>query len=103
MFGQALDEPWFGMVGIENGRPVGFGTIVWDAHGRAWGHLNLLERASPFVLHRMAVRVIGWLRETGQPDLWATCSETIPGARKWLERLGFRHESGKVWVKCLTT
>ncbi|MGA0595603.1 hypothetical protein [Enterovirga sp. CN4-39] len=94
---------WFGMVAETDGEPVGFGTVVWDEYGRAWGAFDRIGPVSAFTMHKTAQTVMGWLARTGQSALYVQCSETIPGAQFWLERLGFHHEADGIWVKCLTT
>lgn len=90
--------PPFGWVAEAGGELVGIGFVVWDKWGRAWGSFNRRSDADgkPYVpallVHKKAKEMIDWLREAGQPALYAECSQTIPGAAKWLERLGFKHD-----------
>lgn len=105
-FGRGLpgwETAWFGMIAWDGDEPVAAGTVFWDQWGRAWGAFDKVRPVSAFVMHRTAVTVMRWLAEVGEPALYVSCSETEPRARYWLERLGFRHDSNEVWVKCLTT
>ena len=95
--------PWFAMVAVDGENLVGFGTITWDEHGHACGYFDRLGNVSAVTIHRTARMVIEWLRGVGEPALYVSCSETIPGAQRWLERLGFQHVANRIWVKWLTT
>lgn len=99
-FGRTLPDPWFGMVAVDGlGTLLAFGTVYWDGLGRAWGGFDRLGPVSPSVMHRTAVRVMADLKAVGEPFLLTMCDEKIPGARRWLDRLGFVRVDEVIWKK----
>lgn len=83
---------FFGAVAEEAGEPVALGVVAWNAYGQAEGYFNRKGDVSPFVMHRTALRVIKVAFAVGVPAIYSGCDYRVPGARKWLERLGFRPE-----------
>lgn len=92
-FYDGMDPPaiW---LGVTDGKT--FGSVVWDAEGRAWAFVDKRGRTSAVKMHRAARRVLAALREAGEKELRAFCDDT-PEARRWLERLGFENDGG-VWI-----
>ncbi len=94
---------WVAYVAEKDGCLIGLGTIIWDKWGRTWAAFDRRGAISPFLMHRLAKRTIAHLREVGIKSLYAECGD-VPGAVKWLRRLGFRPApvvpgaSGKVWA-----
>lgn len=81
---------WFGEVAErEDGLLVGFGAVFWDAEGRAWASFERRARVPTVTVHRAVRRVLAGLRARGVDEVSTICNENIPGARLWLERLGF--------------
>jgi hypothetical protein len=90
-YGRPPPDEWFGVLGERNGVILGMGSAVWDKWGRAWLFFNRGDSdVSAFAMHRLALWVMNDLRKTFQETtVHAFCDATIPGAEKWLRRLGF--------------
>lgn len=78
-------------VGIVNGRIVGCGGVAW-VDGRVFVFLDLKPSARRYkiALVKTAMDVIKDVRESGCRIMYAHCDFTEPGAKRWLERLGFK-------------
>lgn len=93
--GAGLPEEWCaggwvcGDVLEEGGQIVAYGLVTQDRYGRIWGWFSRKGPVSRFLMHRKALAMIDLLRRCGEPALYAVCSEAIPGAAMWLQRLGF--------------
>lgn len=81
---------WVAYAAEQDGEVVALGMILWDSHGLTWVMYNSRIKLSPFLMHRLAKKTLGHLREIGVTDLYTFCDDAIPGADKWLARLGFR-------------
>jgi hypothetical protein len=79
-----------GYVAERDGVIVAISLVTWDIHERAWVWFDAKEPLSPIAMHRRALSTFAVLREVGEPVVYAFCSQTTPGAAKWLDRLGFR-------------
>jgi hypothetical protein len=92
-------EIWLGVCNKEGERITGFGAVIWNEWGCACGYVDRKGPLSPFMMHRAALAVMDSLRKAGEPHLSVLCDGSIPGARKWLERLGFRplEDNSEVW------
>lgn len=93
-FDALLPEEWrigppVGFAAERDGELVAIGTVTWDRWGRCWAWYNSREQLPAITMHRRAREMMGWLREAGEPALYAICHPGIPGSVKWLERLGF--------------
>jgi len=79
---------------MEAGRPLGCGGLLIESgEGRAWAFLSDSLRRRPMLLHRTAKRALPAL--IAHYELQAVSAEAhadFLGARRWLERLGFRYE-----------
>ena len=104
-----LPEEWrigppVGFAAERDGQLVAIGTVTWDKWGRAFGWYNCPGQPLPAItMHRCAREAMRWLREAGEPAMYAICHPGIPGSAKWLERLGFvvdddlKHPRGDVY------
>lgn len=89
-FGREPPAIWFGLAAEDAaGAIVGMGIVTHDAFGRAWGSYSATRRLSAATMHRAAQRTLAALREAGEPVLYVHCHLSIPGAERWLRRLGF--------------
>lgn len=86
---RSVPEIWLGMVAERDGELIGFGLVVWDDLGRALAIFDRKADFSAFTMHRVAKRVLSALKEADEPVIYAYCDTHIPGASKWLRRLGF--------------
>lgn len=80
---------WMGLVYEENG-PVAFGTIVWESWGHAIAFFHCRRAISKFTMQRVVKRVFRILRDVGEPAIYGVPDMKIPGAEKWMRRLGFQ-------------
>lgn len=95
---------WFGMCAVENGVIVGFGAILWRQDPRphlgepgmlAWAIVDVKAPVPAVRLHRKVVLVLKTLcRQLGEPAVYCNCDARIPGAERWLQRLGFVQDVG---------
>lgn len=98
---------WVSYVLERDGDLLALGSVVWDCWGRTWGNFDCRVPISRFLMHRMAVKVIGDLRAIGVKSLHAYADENTEGAEKWLRRLGFKPglvlppDPRRVWVCAL--
>ena len=79
----------FGYTAERDGEIVATGTITWDRRGVAWGWFTRTGHVPAVTMHRCALEMLAMLREVGEPVLYVICNLAIPGAEKWLLRLGF--------------
>ena len=81
---------WTGLVAEdEAGEIVAAGAVIWDEYGRAWGSYSTRQPLLAVTMHRAARRMLAALKAVEEPALYTFCSQSIPGAEKWLRRLGF--------------
>jgi hypothetical protein len=78
-----------GYAAEQAGAVVALGLVILDSHGRIWGGFESKVPLSPVRMHRSARKVLARLRDAGESVMHAHCSQSIPGAEKWLRRLGF--------------
>lgn len=103
-YGQEPPSRWLGVVGERRGALIGFGAVLWDDQGRAWGFFERRARVSAVTMHRAAVRTLAALRESGEAAVHTLCDRAVPDAEKWLARLGFKpdadlsNEKREVWT-----
>lgn len=96
IYGKAPPPAWVGFVGDRGGRLLGCAGVVWE-NGHAIAFFDKTEKVSAFALHRGARLLFRVLRQVGETVVYAGCDEKIPGAAKWLKRLGFVPVSTDVW------
>jgi len=79
---------------LEAGRALGSGGFVLNgAEGRAWAFLSDRLRRRPALLHRTVKRALpALMRHYGLDAVTAEAHADFAAGRRWLERLGFRHE-----------
>lgn len=79
---------------MEAGRALGSGGLVIDgAEGRAWAFLSDRLRCRPALLHRTVKRALPALMRHYRLDIvTAEAHADFVAGRRWLERLGFRHQ-----------
>jgi hypothetical protein len=98
--------PIIGYVGRnEAGDFVGLGVIAWlgnPTDGLAVGCFHLRDEyratAGARWVHRRALKLLAAML-TITPKVHATADGSIPGAARWLERLGFVRVDGDEWVR----
>lgn len=83
-----IGEP-VGYAAERDGELLATGSVTWDRYGRAWGWFNRRGRVAPSTMHRCALEMLGMLRRVGEPEIYMICNLAIPGAEKWVKRLGF--------------
>lgn len=54
-------------------------------------------------VHRMAIYLLSALAAAGERVVWAIPDPTIPGAERWMERLGFSPRGDGVWQRGVAT
>lgn len=75
----------------EDGGVVGYGGVSVLLK-RRWAFLTIRDeqlRGKPFLLHRLIVKGLALAQGDGGA-IFVLLDETKPGARAWLQRLGFR-------------
>ncbi|WP_442582515.1 hypothetical protein ACSBOB_11460 [Mesorhizobium sp. ASY16-5R] len=72
-----------------------------NPHGAACGFFDRRQPVSAFTVHRAAYRIMAALREVGEEALYVQCDGSIPGAERWLRRLGFAPMDDNPTVWCL--
>jgi hypothetical protein len=79
---------------MEGARVLGCGGLIIEGEeGRAWTFLSDALRRRPLLLHRTVKRALPALAEHYElQDVTAEAHADFAAARRWLERLGFRHE-----------
>jgi hypothetical protein len=99
--GREMPDSYVGYIGKRDGVPVAMGGVFWDDDGFCIAAYDSRGRISAFVMHRIALRLLKVLRDIGETAVWADCDRNIPGAEKWLRRLGFTPCAGadgeEVW------
>lgn len=85
----AIPDAFMGAAAFDDGEPIAVGIVAWNRHGQAEGYVSKKKPVSAITMHRLALRTLGILKALGETAIYVACDETIPGARKWLERLGF--------------
>ena len=80
---------------VEGGRAIGSGgLLIENGEGRAWAFLSDSLRRRPVLLHRTVKRALPALIEHyGLRAVSAEAHADFAGARRWLDRLGFRYEA----------
>lgn len=89
-----------GYTKIIDGKAVAIGGVRLYQDGRLW--LGLIGPCRP-IYHRWALRFLGALAQQGITEVWSYPDMTVPGAEKWLRRLGFKRISDKEWHLCLNS
>lgn len=79
---------------MEAGKALGSaGLLLAGGEGRAWAFLSERLRARPMLLHRTVKRALPVLmRHYALHSVAAEAHGEFAAARRWLERLGFRHD-----------
>ena len=92
--GRDPPECWFGFAGVEEGAVVALGGVTWRWDARrmralCWCSFDARVRVPAVTMHRLALKTLRFLAGDGEPAAFAFCDHRIPGAEKWLRRLGF--------------
>lgn len=71
---------------------LGVGGLGYMPNGvvGAFVAMNDEGRKYPAAIHRAGLAAMRMIRDSGEPRVVAIADEFVPGARRWLERLGFR-------------
>ena len=98
-YGREAPETWLGMAAKEGERIVGMGVVIWNENGCAMGFVDRKGPVSAMGMHRAVKRVLGILKQVGEPAVYVTCDHDIPRADYWLKRLGFKpmDSNPEVW------
>jgi hypothetical protein len=92
-----------GCAAERDGSVIAIGAVTWDKWGRCWAWYNSREQLPAVTMHRLAKAALNYLRKEGEPTVYAIANANVPGAARWLERLGFvrdetlAHELGPVY------
>ena len=84
----------------DTGEILGLGGLSYKPDGEVWAFAQILPtgRRYPAAVHRAGVAVMAMIRRTRVGIVFATASPSIPGADRWLLRLGFTPEVGGLYV-----
>lgn len=71
---------------------LGVGGLGYMPNGivGAFVAMNEEGRKYPAAIHRAGLAAMRMIRESGEPRVVAIADALVPGAERWLERLGFR-------------
>lgn len=71
---------------------LGVGGLCYMPNGvvGAFVAMNAEGRKYPAAIHRAGLAAMRMIRRSGEPRVTAIADEFVPGAERWLERLGFR-------------
>jgi hypothetical protein len=80
---------------VEGDRAIGSGRLLVEGgEGRAWAFLSDRLRQRPVLLHRTVKQALPALvRHYQLQTVSAEAHADFAGARRWLDRLGFRYEA----------
>lgn len=82
-----------------DGRVLGVGGLGFrDGIAIAFAQITDEGRRYPAAIHRAGRAAMGLIRRSGLPRVVAEAEADNPAAARWLERLGFRHVRGRVYV-----
>ncbi len=81
---------WGGWVWPAEGEVTALGAIQWDRQNWAVCFFYATEKPSAFVMHRIAIVALTWLRSTDAKRILTAPDVSKPRAIEWLRRLGFR-------------
>lgn len=96
---QPAPELWVGMAAKNGEKIVGMGVVIWNENGCATAFVDRREPISVFALHRAVKKMLGILKEVGEPAVYVCCDQQITKADHWLRRLGFSpmDDTPEVW------
>ncbi|MGY4295370.1 hypothetical protein ACVWXN_003465 [Bradyrhizobium sp. i1.4.4] len=71
---------------------LGVGGLGYLPNGvvGAFVAMNAEGRKYPAAIHRAGLAAMRMIRDSGEPRVVAIADELVPGAQRWLARLGFR-------------
>ena len=71
---------------------LGIGGLAYMPNGviGAFVQMTAEGRKYPVAIHRAGVAAMRMIRESGERRVVALADELVPGAERWLDRLGFR-------------
>lgn len=88
-------EVWTALALERDGLILGIAGVIYSEDGLAVGFLDS-KVALPRSVHRSALRFLDVMRSVGEKRIITYCDNSIAGAAKWLERLGFMKTSDTV-------
>lgn len=87
-FGKVL--PFTGVGAWLGDEMVGIGGVGWDEAGTPWAVVDGPARLRPIEMSRWAQTVLRCVVASGEPWVYAMVDESIPGAARFLQHVGFR-------------
>lgn len=84
---------------LDGEKILGIGALLIHPNGDVWASMRVAPEARrfPVSMHRGGLQLMRLARECGFARVFATADDT-PRAVAWLERLGFVHSKGGVYV-----
>lgn len=91
----ALPDPqwhlqYYGLVVEEDGEMIAVGLVSLDPCGRFWVWTHCKKPLPATLVHRRTKLMLRCLKEAEINAVHCYADETVPGAERWLHRLGFR-------------
>lgn len=87
-------EPFWtsGGDGVFDDQVLGVGGLCYMPNDIVGAFVAMTEegRKYPAAIHRAGLAAMRMIRQSGEPRVVAIADRIVPGAERWLERLGFR-------------
>jgi hypothetical protein len=98
-YGVRVTTAWEGLVAKEGDLITGIGGVMVLADATLWGFMDLSKQSRTPMLFRYVITFLRELKARGVGNVQVTCSEHIPRAVEFLEKLGFtRDNGGDTWT-----
>lgn len=88
-----------GVTVVDGEKILGIGGLLIHPNGDVWASMVIAPEASryPVAMHRGGLQLMRIARDAGYARVFATVDDG-PRSVAWLERLGFQHSKGGVFV-----
>lgn len=96
-YGVRVKTSWEGFVVKDGDLIVGIGGVLVLGDGTLWGFMDLGKKTRSPLLYRYVITYLKDLKERGIDKVHVNCSEHIPRAAAFLERLGFVRGDSDQW------